>query len=65
MVEVKKGPHDSIDKMLRKFKRRMKEEGVLDILRSKESYEKPSESRKKREAEARQRNWARQRDEDA
>ncbi|MFC1517269.1 30S ribosomal protein S21 [Candidatus Margulisiibacteriota bacterium] len=64
MAEVKKGPHDSIDKLLRKFKRKVKEEGVIDMLRSKEHYEKPSEERKRREGEARRRNRARQRKED-
>lgn len=64
MAEVKKGPHDSIDKLLRKFKRKVKEEGVIDIMRSKEHYEKPSEERKRREAEARRRDKARRRKED-
>ncbi len=62
MAEVKKGPHDSIDKLLRKFKRQVKEEGVLDNLRSKEFYEKPSERRKREEADAVRRNWAKQRE---
>ena len=64
MAEVKKGPNDSIDKLLRKFKRRVKEEGIIDTLRSKEQYEKPSEERKRRDQEARRRNVARQRKED-
>ena len=64
MAEVKKGPHDSIDKLLRKFKRQVKEEGVLDNLREKEFYEKPSERRKREDEAARRRNWSRQQDED-
>ncbi len=64
MVQVQKGPNDSIDKLLRKFKRRVKEEGIIDTLRSKEQYEKPSEERKRRDQEARRRNIARQRKED-
>ncbi len=64
MAEVKKGPHDSIDKLLRKFKRQVKEEGVLDTLREKEFYEKPSERRKREDEAARRRNWSRQQDED-
>jgi small subunit ribosomal protein S21 len=65
MAEVKKGPHDSIDKLLRKFKRAVKEEGLLDTLREKEFYEKPSERRKREDEVARRRNWSRQQDEDA
>lgn len=64
MAEVKKGPRDSIDKLLRKFKRQVKEEGVYDSMRSREFYEKPSEEKKRRMADARRRNMARQRDED-
>ncbi|MBU0581423.1 MAG: 30S ribosomal protein S21 [Candidatus Margulisbacteria bacterium] len=63
MAEVKKNPHDSLDKLLRKFKRKLKEEGNIEHYRSKEHYEKPSEARKRREAEARRRGMARQRDE--
>jgi len=64
MAEVHKGPNDSLDKLLRKFKRRVKEDGIIDIVRSKEHYEKPSEARKRRDQEARRRNWARQRREE-
>jgi small subunit ribosomal protein S21 len=63
MAEVKKGPHDSIDKLLRKFKRQVKDEGVLDNLRSREFYEKPSEKRKREEEAAKRRNWSRQQEE--
>ena len=38
---------ESIDSLLRKFKRKVKNDGKLNILRSKERYEKPSEKKKK------------------
>ena len=38
---------ESLDSLLRKFKRKVKNDGKLNILRAKERYEKPSEKKKK------------------
>jgi len=47
MAEVEKRKDESIDKVLRKFKTKLKREGVLDELKKREYYEKPSEKRRK------------------
>jgi small subunit ribosomal protein S21 len=48
MAELRKSPEDSIDKVLRQFKKKLKEEGLIEELRKREFYEKPSETRKKK-----------------
>ena len=63
MAETEKRPDESIDRALRRFKRALKDEGVLDELRKKEFYAKPSETRKEREKMARIRNHKQQREE--
>lgn len=55
MAKQKKKPGESIDSMLRKFKRKVKMEGTLQELRAREFYEKPSDERKRREKAARRR----------
>jgi small subunit ribosomal protein S21 len=64
MVEVKKRKDESIDKVLRKFKTSLRREGVLDELKKREYYEKPSEKRrhemetaKRKENKRRQEDW--------
>ena len=42
----KKG--ESVDSLLRKFKRKLKNDGTLQELKNREFFEKPSEDRKKR-----------------
>ena len=43
-VEIRKD--ESIDKALRKFKMKLRKEGVIDELKRREYYEKPSEKRR-------------------
>lgn len=50
-VEVKKG--ESIEKALRRLKRKIDREGILKQLKKHRHYEKPSERRKQRIMEAR------------
>ena len=64
MAEVEKRKDESIDKVLRKFKMKLKKEGVLDELKRREYYEKPSETRrhdleraKRKEAKRRREDW--------
>lgn len=52
MTRQEKRKGESIDSLLRKFKRKIKNEGTLKELREREFFEKPSESRKKRLKEA-------------
>ncbi len=61
-VEIRK--EESIDKALRKFKMKLRKEGVLDELKKREYYEKPSEKKrhnlekaKRKENRRRQEDW--------
>ena len=64
MAEVEKRKDESIDKVLRRFKTKLRREGTLDELKKREYYEKPSEKRrhemeeaKRKEARRRQEDW--------
>ena len=46
---------EPFDKMLRRFKRKIEESGVLDALRAKEFYEKPTTERKRKKGAAKAR----------
>ncbi|PIS28084.1 30S ribosomal protein S21 [Candidatus Saganbacteria bacterium CG08_land_8_20_14_0_20_45_16] len=52
-VELRKG--EPIEKALRKFKTRLKFEGVLDEIKDREYYEKPSQRRRKQREAAKRR----------
>ena len=61
-VEIRK--EESIDKALRKFKMKLRKEGVLDELKKREYYEKPSDRKRKnlerakrKESRRRQEEW--------
>ena len=47
MVRQDKKRGESVDSLLRKFKRKLKNDGVLQEFRDREHFEKPSERRKK------------------
>ena len=47
MTKQEKRPGESIDSLLRKFKRKVKNAGTLQELRQREYFEKPSDKRKK------------------
>lgn len=51
-VLVKDG---NVEKALRKFKKKVQESGLLDELRSRETYEKPTTERKRKKGAARAR----------
>jgi len=55
---------DDIERVLRKFKRQVKEEEILIDVRAKEAYEKPSESKKRVQRERERNNDRRMRMED-
>jgi small subunit ribosomal protein S21 len=61
-IEIRKG--ESLDKALRKFKTQMRREGVIDEIKKRESYSKPSERRREKLAKAVRREMKRQREED-
>jgi small subunit ribosomal protein S21 len=55
---------EDIEKILRRFKRQVKDENILQNLREREVYEKPSELRKKEQRERERQNHRRMRMED-
>ena len=48
MSRVEIGPGESLEKALRRFKRKIEREGVLKVLKARKHYEKPSEKKRKR-----------------
>lgn len=50
MSIVKLGENESFESMLRRFNKRVQQDGVLAEIRRRGSYEKPSVKRKKKEA---------------
>ena len=54
MSEVKIGEHDSFETALKRFNRKIQQDGVLAESRRRRHYEKPS-AKRKRKAEARKR----------
>jgi len=55
MREYKRGvkvPDGNVEKALRKFKKKIQEDGLLDELRARETYEKPTTERKRKKGAA-------------
>ena len=53
MVEVKLKRGESVDKALRRLKKKMDKEGTMKDIRNRQYFEKPSEKRRKKSARAR------------
>jgi len=53
MAEAEVGPNEDIERALKRFKRQVKDEGIIQDFRSREFYEKPSEYKKKLKAKKR------------
>ena len=64
MARQDKRPGESIDSMLRKFKRKVKNEGTLQELKKRERFEKPSEKKKRDLKAAKKRTYQQQREDD-
>jgi small subunit ribosomal protein S21 len=47
--------HENINQALRRFKKKVEESGLLDVLRQKEFYEKPTTERKRKKGAAKAR----------
>jgi small subunit ribosomal protein S21 len=65
MREYKRGikvVDGKVDQALRKFKKKIQEDGLLDELRARETYEKPTTERKRKKGSARARLRKRLRD---
>ncbi len=50
MSEVKVGDHESFETTLKRFNRKIQQDGILAESRRREHYEKPSVKRKRKEA---------------
>lgn len=61
MVFVKAGPGDTTDSVIRKFTRKVINEGLLLEFKQKEFYQKPAERRKEAKKELERRDKARRR----
>lgn len=55
MSEIKVGENESLESALKRFKRKCARAGVLQEIRKREHYEKPSVTRKKKAEAARKR----------
>ena len=53
MVELRAGKDESFDNLLKRFNRKVQQEGILSELRRREHYEKPSVRRKRKRAASR------------
>lgn len=58
--ELRKG--ESLEKALRKFKTKLRRDGVLDEVKKREFYEKPSQRRRKQHEAAKRREVRRRRE---
>ena len=59
-IEIRKG--EDLEKALRKFKTRLRHEGLIDEMKKREFYEKPSQRRRKDEEAARRRETRRRKE---
>ena len=50
MSEIKVGDHESFETALKRFNRKIQQDGILAEARRREHYEKPSVKRKRKEA---------------
>ena len=57
MSEVRLRENESLESALKRFKRQCSRSGVLQEVRKREHYEKPSVKRKKKAEAARKRKW--------
>jgi len=57
MSEIRVGENESLDQALKRFKRKCAKAGVLQEIRKREHYEKPSVKRKKKAEAARKRKY--------
>lgn len=55
MPEVSIGEHESLDKALRRLKKKIEREGILKILKARKHYEKPSEIKRRKLRSAKKR----------
>jgi small subunit ribosomal protein S21 len=61
-IELRKG--EDLERALRKFKTKLRHEGIIDEIKKRESYEKPSQRKRRELEEAVRREHRRKRDAD-
>jgi small subunit ribosomal protein S21 len=59
-IEIRKG--EELEKALRKFKMKLRHEGVIDEMKKREFYEKPSEKKRRQLEQARRRETRRRKE---
>lgn len=59
-IEIRKG--EELEKALRKFKTKLRREGIMDEIKKREFYEKPSQRKRKQQEAARRRELRRRRE---
>jgi small subunit ribosomal protein S21 len=59
-IEIRKG--EDLEKALRKFKTKLRHEGIMDEMKKREFYEKPSQRRRKEEETAKRREQRRRKE---
>jgi small subunit ribosomal protein S21 len=59
-IEIRKG--EELEKALRKFKMKLRHEGVMDEMKKREFYEKPSQRRRREMEQARRREMRRRKE---
>jgi small subunit ribosomal protein S21 len=64
MTRIEINKDESLDKALRKFKMRVRREGIIDEIKKREFFEKPSDRRRKELARAVRKEQKRQREDD-
>ncbi|MBP1576582.1 MAG: 30S ribosomal protein S21 [Oscillospiraceae bacterium] len=57
MAEIRVRDNESLDSALRRFKRQSQKDGIIQEVRKREHYEKPSVKRKKKSEAARKRKF--------
>ena len=56
MAEIRVGENESLDNALKRFKRQCARNGIIQEIKKREHYEKPSVKRKKKSEAAKKRN---------
>ena len=59
-IEIRKG--EDLERALRKFKTKLRHEGIMDEMKKREFYEKPSQRRRKEVEQAKRREVRRRKD---
>ena len=62
MPKIEIGKGEGLEKALRKFKTKLRREGLMDEIKKREFYEKPSQRRRKKEEAAKRREKKRRRE---